>query len=99
LIANLTAIKANFNGLTYKELGFVAQITVEGVVAVDNAIDYLTNTATASSALTLETLMSSACSDHVTNTGPGGEIGNIGADGSTPTERVNRYGISTADIL
>jgi hypothetical protein len=66
---------------------------------VDDAIDYLTNTATASSALTLEPLMTNACSDHVADTGPGGEVGNTGADLSTVIDRANRYGTSTADFL
>ena len=99
LIANLTAIKDNFNGLVYKELGVVAETTIEGVAAIDAAIDYLNNTATVSSALTEVTLMTTACSDHVADTGPGGETGNTGADGSTPTERVNRYGISNGTIV
>jgi hypothetical protein len=42
--------------------------------------------------------MTSACSDHVADTGPGGEVGSTGADGSSPTERVNRYGISPTSI-
>jgi hypothetical protein len=104
LIANLTAFKDNFNrpGLDakfYKEIGIVGELTTDGDAAVDDAIDYLTNTAIASSPLTLVSLMTNACSDHVADTGPGGEVGNTGADGSTVTERANRYGISSAEFL
>jgi uncharacterized protein YkwD len=99
LIANLTAIKDNFDSLLYKEVSYLVETTTDGVAAVDDAIDYLTNTAAASSALTLEPLMTNACSDHVADTGPGGEVGNTGADGSTVIDRANRYGTSTADFL
>jgi hypothetical protein len=33
-------------------------------------------------------LIDDACKDHVDDTGPGGEIGNTGADGSSPLDRL-----------
>jgi uncharacterized protein YkwD len=39
--------------------------------------------------------MNNACIDHVVDTGPSGTTGDTGADGSSPSDRVNRYG--TAD--
>jgi hypothetical protein len=87
------------NNLVYKELGLINETMIEGATAVNDAIDYLTNTAVSSSALTLEPLMTNACSDHVVDTGPSGEVGDTGADGSTAIERANRFGTSTADFL
>jgi hypothetical protein len=39
--------------------------------------------------------MDSACSDHVTDTGPLGLIGNTGSDDSSPFDRVDRFGVAT----
>lgn len=103
VIANLTAIKDNFNrtGLDekfYKEIGIVGELTIDGVAAVDEAIDYLTNTATTAPALYTVNLMNTACQDHVSDMASTDNTGNIGEDTSSPLDRLNRYGTSTAAV-
>jgi hypothetical protein len=99
LLTRLNLMKTYFNGNTYKEIAFVSEETAEGVTAVDDAIDYLTNTATVSSALTLEEGMSFSCRDHVQNMSATSNTGSIGEDGSTILQRANRYGTSTAAFV
>jgi uncharacterized protein YkwD len=95
LVPVLQARISGYDGLIYKAVGKLNETTAEGVAAVNEAIAYLQNTASVTPALTIYSGMTSACSDHVTDTTSGGEIGSTGADGSSPTERVNRYGISS----
>lgn len=65
--------------------------TVEGIKAVDEAIDFLKKAApvpplSASPPLTL------SARDHVKDLGPRGMTGHVGSDGSQPLDRISRYG-------
>jgi hypothetical protein len=82
------------------------------VTAVDDAISYLTTatptrrlrrlqdewktTLTASDPLALENGMVEACKDFVTTTKD--ITGTTGTDGSTPFERVDKYGLATGTL-
>lgn len=66
-------------------------LTHEGVKPVDEAIEFLEK-APAVPALSLSAGMSQAARDHVLDLGPDGKIGHFGADGSSPGERLQRYG-------
>ena len=65
--------------------------TWEGPAAVEEAISYL-QTAVPTHPLEWRTGMAMACTDHVNDTGPVGQTGHTGTDGSTMGERLNRYG-------
>ena len=69
----------------------VILLTQEGVKPVDEAIEFLKK-APAVPALKLSVGMSRAARDHVLDMGPEGKIGHFGTDGSSPGERLQRYG-------
>ena len=69
----------------------VILLTQEGVKPVDEAIEFLKQ-APAVPALKLSAGMSRAARDHVLDLGPEGNIGHFGTDGSSPGERLQRYG-------
>jgi uncharacterized protein YkwD len=69
----------------------VALLTQEGVKPVEEAIEFLKK-APAVPALRLSAGMSRAARDHVLDLGPDGKIGHFGTDGSSPGERLLRYG-------
>lgn len=69
----------------------VMLLTQEGVKPVDEAIEVLKR-APAVPALKLSAGMSKAARDHVLDLGPEGKIGHFGTDGSSPGERLQRYG-------
>ena len=58
---------------------------------MQEAIDYL-NAASPTHALEWRTGMAMACADHIDDTGPDGIVGHTGADGSSFTDRLDRYG-------
>jgi len=49
-------------------------------------------------ALTEEDDMTSACKDHVDDTGPTGVVGHKGTDDSTPETRLDKYGVPTVIV-
>jgi uncharacterized protein YkwD len=69
----------------------VILLTQEGVKPVDEAIGFLRKAAPVP-ALILSSGMSKAARDHVLDLGPEGKIGHFGTDGSSPGERLQRYG-------
>ena len=69
----------------------VILLTQEGVKPVEEAIEFLKK-APAVPALKLSAGMSRAARDHVLDLGPEGKIGHFGTDGSSPGERLQRYG-------
>lgn len=83
--------KQRFSGNQVKLSQQVFLRTIEGVNAVDEAIDFLQSTRPLSP-LKLSLGMSQAARDHVRDQGETGNIGHIGGDNSTPFIRLNRYG-------
>ena len=83
--------KQRFSGNQVKLSQQVFLRTIEGVNAVDEAIDFLQSTRPLSP-FKLSLGMSQAARDHVRDQGETGNIGHIGGDGSTPFIRLNRYG-------
>jgi hypothetical protein len=66
-------------------------MTNEGPQGIYEAIESLLN-ATPVPALEWRSGMAKACQDHVEDTGPQGLTGHTGTDGSSPYDRMNRYG-------
>jgi uncharacterized protein YkwD len=67
-------------------------MTKEGVAAVDEAIAFLARQPPLPP-LVADKALARAARDHVRDQGPGGMTGHIGSDGSTPSDRVRRYGL------
>ena len=65
--------------------------TNEGPAAVEEAIEYLQSVEPIA-ALEWRSGMARACEDHVNDTGAQGLTGHSGTDGSSPYERMDRYG-------
>lgn len=63
--------------------------TEEGRTAVDEAVAFL-RVAAPVPALALDRCLSQAAGDHVADTGPSGQIGHVGSDGSKPSQRASR---------
>lgn len=87
----LALYEAYFNGLRLELPGLPPIETYEGFAVVEEAIAVLRET---EPLLPLRSSagMSLAASDHVTDMSITGESGHYGTDGSTPFERLNRYG-------
>lgn len=80
-----------YDGNLRKAPGHNPVRTTEGVAAIDEAILYLESVAPVQPLIRSEG-MSEGARDHVDNTGPAGDIGHTGSDGSVVGDRVNRYG-------
>ena len=88
----LMAYRAKFKGMVVEERNRRPMIrTHEGVGAVDEAIAFLRDQAPLDTLAPSSVLVASADS-HVRDQGPIGGMGHIGADGSDPGQRVDRYG-------
>lgn len=83
--------KQGFSGNRKYLSANVALLTQEGIKPVEEAIEFLKQ-APAVPALKLSEGMSKAARDHVLDLGPEGKIGHFGTDGSSPGERLSRYG-------
>lgn len=66
-------------------------LTKEGVAAVDEAIKFLSRQVPLAP-LVADDALARAARDHVRDQGPLGMTDHIGTDGSTPSDRVRRYG-------
>ena len=84
-------VRQYFRGNLYQEPGQPAIRTQEGIAAVDEAIRYLRSTGAVGS-LSYSSGLEKAATDHVRDTGPKGIVSHTGSDGSTPRDRVERYG-------
>lgn len=79
--------------------GFVAQSTTcsyrlntqEGMPAWTEAVTYLQDFSTTLSGLTWSEGLSQACYDHISDTGPTGTVSHSGSDGSSSSDRIDRY--------
>lgn len=89
LIPYLQAMIPKFNGNTYEEPGETPMMTQEGSAVVNELITELQNTAPIGP-LELEVIMSDAAQIHVDDMKDG--TGHTGTDGSSPGDRVNRFG-------
>jgi uncharacterized protein YkwD len=81
-----------YSGRMRKGRGTVWVKTQEGLDAVEEAAEFLRGAAPVAS-LRLSNGMSRAARDHVAEQGRGGAVGHGGLRGSSPGERVNRYGV------
>lgn len=87
----LEALRPYYNGNRFEEPGEVTIITQEGVSALNEAINHLKSMAPVS-ALEWSDGLEKAAADHVKDTGPKGLLGHTGSDGSSMSERIERYG-------
>lgn len=87
----LRAHRGLYDGDVFREPGAIAIRTIEGVVAVDEAIAFLERQAPLP-ALTPSPILRLAAADHVEDQGPFGAIGHTGSDGSAFTDRIVRHG-------
>lgn len=87
----LLKYKQGFSGNRRYVSANVVMLTQEGVKPVEGAIGFLKK-APPVPALKLSEGMSKAARDHVLDLGPEGKIGHFGTDGSSPGERLSRYG-------
>jgi uncharacterized protein YkwD len=91
LVTQLEEYRSHFQGKELRAPGEVTLLTKEGAAAVDEAINFLKN-APALPAVRLSAGMSRAAADHVNDLGPRGAVGHYGRDGSSPSDRLSRYG-------
>ena len=87
----LKEYRSHFKGKKVFRPGEITLVTNEGVGAVDNTIDFL-ESAGPLAALRLSAGMSKAAAVHVEDLGPKGKYGHYGTDGSSPSDRLKRYG-------
>ena len=81
-----------FQGNTYKDpISRINIITNEGPSAVHEAISFL-KSCQQSPNVTLSKGLTQAARDHCYDIGPRGEVSHTGSDGSTMSERMERYG-------
>lgn len=88
---HLVDLRRRFDGRLLQRPGKPNLRTQEGAAAVTEAIQALRSTAPLD-ALVPSAGLSRAAHDHVCDTGPAGHTGHTGLDGSSMTDRVERYG-------
>lgn len=87
----LEALRSYYKGNRFEEPGEIPVITQEGVAALNDAINHL-KSMTPVGALAWADGLAKAAADHVKDTGPKGLLGHTGSDGSSMSDRVERYG-------
>lgn len=85
------ALRALFSGDRIERPGEIALVTREGPAAVDEAIAFLERQ-TPLPALRENPGLARAAADHAGEQGRTGEVAHVGADGSSPSDRMRRYG-------
>jgi hypothetical protein len=80
-----------FTGNIVSRPGGINLLTSEGAAAVTDCIDHMTGRAPAR-ALAPSAGLSHAARDHAADQGPSGEMGHVGSDGSTLSERISMHG-------
>ena len=84
---------AHYTGKNYKPPGAVVTlVTQEGACAVEDAVSFLNKQLPVQPFERMSVSMTRAARDHVLDTGPKGLIGHTGSDGSSPFDRLDRYG-------
>jgi len=83
-----------YQGKKFIRPGETPILTKEGVSALDEAIQFLSNISPIPP-VSLESSISRAAKDHVNDIGPNRIVGHNGSDGSNPYQRMDRYGEST----
>lgn len=87
----LEALRSYYEGRLLKIPGQPAVETVEGVAALEEAIAALNSTGAVATLTSVDGLTQGAA-DHANDIGPRGMVGHSGTDGSSPLQRVQRYG-------
>jgi len=90
-IPKLEAMLKCFDGTLYRKPGKIPLRTNEGPAAIKECIDFL-RTAKPLCDFTLSDGMSQACQDHANDIGPKGKVSHNGSDGSSFSQRLERYG-------
>ena len=90
-IPKLEAMLKLFDGALYKKPGKIPLRTNEGPAAIRECIDFL-RSAKPLHELTLSDEISKACEDHANDIGPKNISGHNGSDGSSFSQRMERYG-------
>lgn len=85
------ALRALFRGDRIERPGEIAVVTREGPAAVDEAVAFLERQ-TPLPALRESPGLTRAAADHAGEQGRTGEVAHVGADGSSPSDRMRRYG-------
>jgi uncharacterized protein YkwD len=85
------ALRALYRGDRIERPGEVAEVTREGTAAVDEAIAFLERQAPLPP-LRDSPLLARAAADHAGGQAATGEVAHAGADGSSPADRMRRYG-------
>jgi len=93
----LEETKKYYSGNQIRRPGKPAEVTVEGLSALDEAIRFL-RAAQPLPPLQVYKGMSLAAKDHSRDLGTSGNTGHSGSDGSTPNVRASRYGDWTNNI-
>jgi uncharacterized protein YkwD len=91
LIPQLEAMLPCFEGTLYKKPGKINLRTNEGPAAIKECIDFLRN-AQPLPEFILSDGMSQACQDHANDIGPKSKVSHNGSDGSSFSQRLERYG-------
>jgi uncharacterized protein YkwD len=89
--AYLEETRKYYAGNQLRRPGRAPEATVEGLIAIDEAIQFL-RAANPLPSLQIYKGMSQAAKDHANDLGTSGNTGHKGNDGSTPNVRVSRYG-------
>ena len=87
----LHQIRSRYEGDLFKEPGRIAIRTNEGVQALDQAIEFL-ETTTPAGPLEWNEILFLAARDHARDQSRTGATGHGGSDGSTMSQRIERYG-------
>lgn len=95
--AHLERMRASYAGNRYQPPGRPALVTVEGVRALNEAIQSL-RAAPPLPAFQISRGLTAAARDHARDLRQRGRRGHRGSDGSIPNDRANRYGSFTGSI-